>query len=31
MKDYENMMLEKGGVWPFLCHLFVTKKKKSLI
>ena len=31
MKDYENMMLEKGGVWPFLCHLFVTKKKTSLI
>lgn len=31
MKDYENMMLEKGGVWPFLYHLFVTKKNKSLI
>ena len=31
MKDYENMMLEKGGVWHFLCHLFITKKNKSLI
>ena len=31
MKDYENMMLEKGGVWPFLYHLFIIKKNKPLI
>ena len=31
MKDYENKISGKGGIWPFLYHLFIIKKNKTLI
>lgn len=31
MKDYENKISGKGGIWPFLYHLFIIKKNKPLI
>lgn len=26
MKDYENKISGKGGIWPFLYHLFIIKR-----
>ena len=31
MKDYENKISGKGGIWPFLYHFFIIKKNKTLI
>ena len=31
MKDYENKISGEGGIWPFLYHLFIIKKNKTLI
>lgn len=27
IKDYENMLSEKGKLWPFLYHLFIFRKR----
>lgn len=29
MKDYENKISGKGGIWPFLYHFFIIKKNKD--
>lgn len=26
MKDYENKISGKGGIWPFLYHFFIIKR-----